>query len=33
MVHSPERRNVEVVRLASTNYGARLVAALRVAAA
>jgi cell wall-associated NlpC family hydrolase len=34
MVHSPETgRTVEVVRLASTNYGARLVAARRVAAA
>ena len=34
MVHSPETgRNVEVVRLASTNYGARLVAARRVAVA
>ncbi len=33
MVHSPETgRHVEVVRLASTNYGARLVAARRVAA-
>ena len=32
MVHSPETgRHVEVVRLASTNYGARLVAARRVA--
>lgn len=33
MVHSPETgRNVEVVRLASTNYGARLIAARRVTA-
>jgi cell wall-associated NlpC family hydrolase len=33
MVHSPETgRNVEVVRLQSTNYGARLVAARRVVA-
>jgi cell wall-associated NlpC family hydrolase len=32
MVHSPETgRNVEVVRLSATNYGARLVAARRVA--
>lgn len=32
MVHSPETgRNVEVVRLAATNYGARLIAARRVA--
>jgi cell wall-associated NlpC family hydrolase len=32
MVHSPETgRNVEVVRLASTNYGARLIGARRVA--
>jgi cell wall-associated NlpC family hydrolase len=31
MVHSPETgRNVEVVRLAGTNYGARLVGARRV---
>jgi cell wall-associated NlpC family hydrolase len=31
MVHSPETgRNVEVVRLAATNYGARLVGARRV---
>jgi cell wall-associated NlpC family hydrolase len=34
MVHSPETgRSVEVVRLAATNYGARLVGARRVAAA
>ena len=34
MVHSPETgRNVEVVRLAGTNYGARLVGARRVAVA
>jgi len=33
MVHSPETgRNVEVVRLAGTNYGARLIAARRVVA-
>ena len=33
MVHSPETgRNVEVVRLETTNYGARLVGARRVAA-
>ena len=33
MVHSPETgRSVEVVRLASTNYGARLIAARRVTA-
>ena len=32
MVHAPQTgRNVEVVRLASTNYGARLVGARRVA--
>jgi cell wall-associated NlpC family hydrolase len=32
MVHSPETgRNVEVVRLAGTNYGARLIAVRRVA--
>ncbi len=32
MVHSPQTgRNVEVVRLASTNYGARLIGARRVA--
>jgi cell wall-associated NlpC family hydrolase len=32
MVHSPETgRNVEVVRLSATNYGARLVGARRVA--
>jgi cell wall-associated NlpC family hydrolase len=32
MVHSPETgRNVEVVRLAGTNYGARLIGARRVA--
>jgi cell wall-associated NlpC family hydrolase len=32
MVHSPETgRNVEVVRLQGSNYGARLVAARRVA--
>jgi cell wall-associated NlpC family hydrolase len=32
MVHSPETgRHVEVVRLATTNYGARLVGARRVA--
>lgn len=31
MVHSPETgRNVEVVRLSATNYGARLIAARRV---
>jgi cell wall-associated NlpC family hydrolase len=31
MVHSPETgRNVEVIRLATTNYGARLVGARRV---
>jgi hypothetical protein len=31
MVHSPETgREVEVVRLAATNYGARLVGARRV---
>jgi len=31
MVHSPETgRNVEVVRLSDTNYGARLIAARRV---
>lgn len=31
MVHSPQTgRSVEVVRLASTNYGARLIAARRV---
>jgi cell wall-associated NlpC family hydrolase len=34
MVHSPETgRNVEVVRLSGTNYGARLIAARRVAMA
>ncbi len=34
MVHAPQTgRNVEVVRLASTNYGARLLAARRVVAA
>ena len=34
MVHSPETgRSVEIVRLASSNYGARLVAARRVTAA
>ena len=34
MVHSPETgRNVEVVRLRSTNYGARLIGARRVTAA
>ena len=34
MVHSPETgRNVEVVRLAGTNYGSRLIAARRVAVA
>jgi cell wall-associated NlpC family hydrolase len=34
MVHSPQTgRSVEVVRLATTNYGARLVGARRVAAA
>lgn len=34
MVHSPQTgRSVEVVRLASTNYGARLIAARRVTAA
>jgi cell wall-associated NlpC family hydrolase len=33
MVHAPQTgRNVEVVRLASTNYGTRLVGARRVAA-
>lgn len=33
MVHAPQSgRNVEVVRLASTNYGARLVGARRVVA-
>jgi peptidoglycan DL-endopeptidase CwlO len=33
MVHAPQTgRNVEVVRLASTNYGARLIGARRVAA-
>lgn len=33
MVHSPETgRNVEVVRLASTNYGARLIGARRIVA-
>ena len=33
MVHAPQTgRNVEIVRLASTNYGLRLVAARRVAA-
>ena len=33
MVHSPETgRNVEVVRLETTNYGARLIGARRVAA-
>lgn len=33
MVHAPQTgRNVEVVRLASTNYGARLVGARRVVA-
>jgi cell wall-associated NlpC family hydrolase len=33
MVHAPQSgRNVEVVRLASTNYGARLIGARRVAA-
>ena len=32
MVHAPaDRRNVEIVRLASTNYGARLIGARRVA--
>jgi cell wall-associated NlpC family hydrolase len=32
MVHAPQTgRNVEVVRLASTNYGARLIGARRVA--
>lgn len=32
MVHSPQSgRNVEVVRLAATNYGARLIGARRVA--
>ena len=32
MVHAPQTgRNVEVVRLASTNYGARLIGASRVA--
>jgi cell wall-associated NlpC family hydrolase len=34
MVHAPETgRNVEVVRLSATNYGARLVGARRVTAA
>jgi cell wall-associated NlpC family hydrolase len=34
MVHAPQTgRNVEVVRLASTNYGARLIGARRVAVA
>ena len=34
MVHSPETgRNVEVARLAGTNYGSRLIAARRVAVA
>jgi cell wall-associated NlpC family hydrolase len=34
MVHAPQTgRNVEIVRLASTNYGGRLIAARRVAAA
>jgi cell wall-associated NlpC family hydrolase len=34
MVHSPETgRNVEVVRLSATGYGARLIGARRVAAA
>jgi cell wall-associated NlpC family hydrolase len=34
MVHAPQTgRNVEVVRLASTNYGSRLIAARRVVAA
>jgi cell wall-associated NlpC family hydrolase len=34
MVHAPQSgRSVEVVRLASTNYGARLIGARRVAAA
>lgn len=34
MVHAPQSgRNVEVVRLESTNYGARLIGARRVAAA
>jgi cell wall-associated NlpC family hydrolase len=33
MVHSPETgRTVEVVRLAATNYGARLIGARRVIA-
>ncbi len=34
MVHAPQTgRNVEIVRLSSTNYGARLIAARRVVAA
>lgn len=34
MVHAPQTgRNVEIVRLGSTNYGARLVAARRITAA
>jgi cell wall-associated NlpC family hydrolase len=34
MVHAPQTgRDVEIVRLASTNYGARLIAARRVVAA
>ncbi len=34
MVHAPQTgRNVEVVRLSSTNYGSRLIAARRIAAA
>lgn len=34
MVHAPQTgRNVEVVRLASTNYGARLIGARRIVAA
>ena len=33
MVHAPQSgRDVEVVRLATTNYGARLIGARRVAA-
>jgi cell wall-associated NlpC family hydrolase len=34
MVHAPQTgRNVEVIRLASTNYGSRLIGARRMAAA
>ena len=33
MVHAPQTgRNVEIVRLGSTNYGARLIGARRVVA-